>query len=88
MWLIASNAPPVRGMFSPPRHPIFVPNIANGQRITIASPYQNPEPRKRRVKLSFSFSHAVSRRIPVMCPPRRADLATMVPARRHRVAQL
>ena len=47
-WLMANSAPPVRGRCSPPRQPMRVPNIANGQIVAMASPNQNPESRHRR----------------------------------------
>jgi hypothetical protein len=59
---MASSAPPVRGRCSPPRHPIRVPNMANGQINAMATPNQKPESRKRREKLSQSFCQVLNGR--------------------------
>ena len=64
-WLMASSAPPVRGMCSPPDHPIRVPNIVHGHSIQIANPNQKPDPRRRREKVSAIFSRTVSGRVAV-----------------------
>ena len=101
-WLMASSAPPVRGRCSPPRQPIRVPNMANGQisgdghaepeaRVAPASGAGQPEllPRAQRPVTGHLSSSDIGRILPGLRTVAARDHAgreTIVPRYRARPA--